>query len=421
MKILWIVNTIFPYPAEQIGIKKSCFGGWLNSLANNLILNKEIELAVATTYKGKKMKKYFDGRIIYYLIPGGETTKYNKKQEYYWKEIKKDFIPNLVHLHGTEFAHGLAFLNACPEVKSIVSIQGLIHRYQDVYLGNMDFKDIIKNITFRNIITRNSSIKQKKKFEKRGKIEKEIIKKANIILGRTIWDYANTKAINPNEQYYISNETLREKFYKNKWNIENIEKHTVFCSQASYPIKGGHYLIETINILKQKYHDIKLYIAGSNILDNSSLFSKLKRTGYAKYLKKLIKKYGLQENIIFTGLLTEEQMIQRLLKTNVFVLPSVIENSSNSLGEAMLLGMPCVATNTGGTMDILEHKKEGYLYPYTEPAMGAEYIARFFENKELSIEMGNNARKKALIRHNPEKNVEKIIEIYIKVIKGEIQ
>ena len=47
--------------------------------------------------------------------------------------------------------------------------------------------------------------------------------------------------------------------------------------------------------------------------------------------------------------------------------------------------MPCVASNTGGTMDILEHKKEGFLYTYTEPAILAEYISRYFENNELCL------------------------------------
>ena len=100
----------------------------------------------------------------------------------------------------------------------------------------------------------------------------------------------------------------------------------------------------------------------------------------------MIEKYELGKNIEFTGLLNENQMIERLLKTNVFILPSAIENSSNSLGEAMLLGLPCIASNTGGTMDILKHKEEGLLYPYTEPAILAEYIGRFFENDELCIE-----------------------------------
>lgn len=117
------------------------------------------------------------------------------------------------------------------------------------------------------------------------------------------------------------------------------------------------------------------------------------------------------------GLLDEEKIAERMLKSNVFVLPSVMENSSNSLGEAMLLGVPCVATNTGGTMDMLEHGKEGFLYPYTEPAVLAEYITQLFENNELCKEFGIKSRECALNRHNKENNVNEIIKVYKEMLK----
>lgn len=416
MNILWIINTIFPYPAKRLGVPKENFGGWLNGLAENIINNQEIELAIATTYSGSEVLEYKDSKITYFLIPGGTTLKYNVRQEEYWKKINEDFKPDLVHIHGTEYAHGLSFLNACPEVRNVVSIQGLVYRCAEVYFGNISSEIIKKNITFRDVIKQDNLFQQKKKFEQRGRNEIEIIKKANAILGRTTWDYANTNSINQNAKYYKSNETLRKTFYKKGWNIDNIERHTLFCSQASYPIKGFHYLIEAVDILKRQYPDIKLYVAGPNVIDDSSFMKKIKMTGYAKYLSKLIKKYNLQEQIMFTGLLNEEQMVEKLLSTHVFVLPSVIENSSNSLGEAMLIGMPCVASNTGGTMDILEHKKEGYVYPYTEPAMCAEYISKIFKNDELAKTFGQKARVTALERHNPEKNVKSVVEIYKKVI-----
>ena len=416
MRILWIVNTILPYPAKQLNMTKSSFGGWINGLANALKEKNEIELGIATVYNGKEIKKYYDGMITYYLIPGAPALKYDKNIEKYWKEINQEFKPDLVHLHGTEYAHGLAFMNACPQVKKITSIQGLTYRCADVFWGNIDYKLINKNITIRDVLRHDTLYSQKKKFEQRGKNEIEIIKKSDAILGRTTWDYANTRAININERYYCSNETLRESFYKHEWNISNIEEHTLFCSQAGYPIKGFHYLVQAMAILKQEFKDIKLYVTGYNIMNNNTIKSKILRSGYAKYISNLIKKYNLEENIVFTGILTEEEMVKRLLKSHVFVLPSTIENSSNSLGEAMLLGMPCVATNTGGTMDILEHKKEGFLYPYTEPAMCAEFISKIFKNDVLGIEMGKAARKTALQRHNPEKNVTKILEIYKDVI-----
>ena len=55
-KILWIVNTIFPFPAEKLGLKKTAFGGWLNSLSNAIKENDNFKLAVATTYTGKVLK-----------------------------------------------------------------------------------------------------------------------------------------------------------------------------------------------------------------------------------------------------------------------------------------------------------------------------------------------------------------------------
>lgn len=421
MKILWIVNTIFPYPAEKMYMKATPFGGWIKGLAEELKEMENINLSVATVYNGKNIKKLDDGSIVYYLIPGAPAIKYNVKLEKYWKKINEDCKPDLVHIHGTEFAHGLAFKNACPDVKCIVSIQGLVSVCSDVYNANISSKEIIKNITLRDIIKMDNIFQQKEKFRMRGKNEKELIRKADAILGRTTWDYANTIYINEAKKYYTLNETLRSEFYKYEWNINNIEKHSIFSSQASYPIKGLHYLLKAIAILKNKYPDIKLYIAGQNILENSTLKERMKRTGYAKYLTKLVKKYKLENHVVFTGILNEKQMIERLLKTNVFVLPSAIENSSNSLGEAMLLGMPCVASNTGGTMDMLEHKKEGFLYPYTEPAMCAKYIGTYFEDDGLCKMYGEEAKKVALKRHNRKNNTKKIIEIYNEIITQKVE
>ena len=412
MKILWIVNIIFPYPAKKLGMQENAFGGWLTGLLDGVLKCDDMEIAIATVYKGKDIKEFYDGKIRYYLLPGAPTTKYNKILEKYWKEINDRFKPDLVHIHGTEMTQGLAFQNACANAKSIVSIQGLVGEIGKVYYGGIPVKEIAKNITFRDIIKNDNIIQQKCRFIQRGENEKKSIKKAMAIIGRTTWDYANVKAINPNVLYYKANETLRSDFYNHVWNIKEMSKYTIFTSQASYPIKGLHFLLEAVAILKEKYQNVKLYVAGENITNRG-----IKLSGYGKYIQKLIKKYGLENNIEFTGILNSNQIVQRVLDTNVFVLPSAIENSSNSLGEAMLLGVPCVASNNGGTMDILEHKKEGFLYPYTEPAMLAEYIARYFENDDLCLKYGENARKKALETHDRTKNVEELIKIYKGVLE----
>lgn len=413
MKILWIVNTIFPYPAGQLKIEKCAFGGWLNGLANQLKEQEDIELGIATVYNGNEIKKYYNGKISYYLMPGAPALKYNSKLNKYCEIILDEFKPEILHIHGTEYAHGLSFINVCNDnVKKIVSIQGLTSCIGKVYLAGIQNKDIIKNITLRDILKNDNLFQQKNKFIKRGRIEKEVINKCDYIIGRTDWDHFNSKAINNNAKYYCLYETVRKEFYENEWDINKIERNSIYLSQGSYPIKGLHTLLETINLVKETYPNVKLYVSGNNIIKKDSIISKLKLTGYGKYINGLIKKYKLENNIQFTGILNEEEVIKRLLKTHIVIVPSIIENESNSLTEAHLLGVPTIAAFSGGMTDRIIHKESGFLYPFSEPAMCAEYILEYFNDDNLAKKYGQVARKKALERNNPKENQKRVLEIY---------
>ena len=105
-------------------------------------------------------------------------------------------------------------------------------------------------------------------------------------------------------------------------------------------------------------------------------------------------------------------MKKQYLETEVFVSPSVIENSPNSVGEAMLLGMPVVASNVGGVADMLEHNKEGYLYQADAPYLLAYYIVEFFENQDREKEFGQKAKIHAAKTHNKKENFQKLLQIY---------
>lgn len=415
MKILWIVNTIFPYPSKMLNLKKEVFGGWLNSLFEELIKNNDLQFSIVSSYSGNKLLKFEEKNAIYYLIPCKNKLKYNKNLEKYWKQIFIEFKPDIIHIHGTEYPLSLSCINAYPNYKYVVSIQGLATMCANVYYSNISIKDIIFNITLRDLIRFDTIINAKNKFKNRGKYEQKILKKCNYIIGRTTWDYSNTYNIAKKDKYLKCNESLREIFYSNIWNIKNINKHTIFISQASYPIKGFHIFLEALNILKNDFPDAKVIVAGNNILSCKNIKEKLKRTGYAKYLGKLIKKYNLSNNIIFTGLLDENNMCEQLLKANVFVQASSIENSPNSLGEAMLLGMPCVASYVGGTSDMLKDKEEGFLYPYTEYSMLAYYISKIFNDDKLAQKLGECARNHALITHDRKTNTETMLKIYKEV------
>ena len=419
MRILWIVNTIFPYPSKVLKIKETVFGGWLISLLEELVQSNEIKkIGIVSLYNGRDFKKIENGKEVYYLLPCKNINKYNNYIEKFMKDINSEFNPNLVHIHGSEYPHALAFLNACPNTLSVTSIQGLISicGQKNIYNAGISDKDLLKSITFRDILKRDLLINQYKKFLKRGKYEKEILSKSNYLIGRTTWDKKYSFELSNNNNYFKCNENLRKAFYNNSWNINNIERHSIFISQSTYPLKGFHRLLEICPILKEKYKDLKIYVAGANITKYDTFKDKIKLSGYGKYIRKLIKKNNLSDNVIFVGSLKEEEMVNRLLKSNLFLQTSSIENSSNSLGEAMLLGMPIVASNVGGTSSMIKNNEEGYLYPFTEKNMLASKIIDIFDNYKLAIKMGKEAQKHAMVTHDRKINTKRMIDIYKELI-----
>ena len=134
----------------------------------------------------------------------------------------------------------------------------------------------------------------------------------------------------------------------------------------------------------------------------------------------MIKRLHLERNVVFTGPLDEEKMCQRYLKSHVFVCPSSIENSPNSLGEAMVLGVPCVASDVGGVSDMLKHKDEGFVYQTDAPYMLAHYVCEIFENEDLALKFSKNAREHALTTHDRDANTRRLIEIYRDIICRDI-
>ena len=139
-------------------------------------------------------------------------------------------------------------------------------------------------------------------------------------------------------------------------------------------------------------------------------------TYYGKYIKKLIKDYKLEKSIIFTEPLDEKQMCERFLKSNIFVSASTIENESNSLSEAKMLGVPSVSSYVGGVIDRINHNEDGFFYQHDAPYMLAYYVCEIFSNKDIALKFSKKAREKAMKTHDRETNANRLIEIYRNIL-----
>ncbi len=419
MKILWITNILFPEAASLISGNKQlkASGGWMLGLANSLSEFPNIELSIATVSNIVSSLNIVKGKkVTYYTIPIGKgNIWYNNDYERFWKEIYSISNPDIVHIHGTEYSQGLAFINSCPNAKVVVSIQGLTSVCQKYYNDELSNLQIIKNISFRDIIRNDNLLLAKKRFKERGeKIELPTLRKVKHIIGRTIWDKAHAWAINPNAEYHFCNETLRDEFYTDRWEYDKCEKHTIFLSQAIYPIKGLHKVLEALPYVIQKYPDTKVRIAGINIVKSDTFKEKCSITGYGRIIRNIVKKNKLEKHIEFTGPLNAQEMKSTLLKSNVFICPSSIENSSNSLGEAQLLGVPCIASYVGGIPSMIPNDNCGKLYRFEDTEVLAFHIIKTFENSENF----DNTQMRAIAheRHNRKNNAICQISIYKDII-----
>ena len=391
MKVLWLINAPIPALCERAGLPVQVKEGWIEGLYNSLMAlvrekKQDFELAMAFPQfsRSETIEGELDGNSFYgFYKEEDKPYKYNKRLEERLKYIIEKAAPDVVHIAGTEYEHAAAMVRVFnkPE-KTVVSIQGLTSVYARHYMADLPI-NVRYGFTFRDLVKLDNLYFDRKKYYKRGAMEKETIRGAGHIIGRTDWDNICTRLINPEARYHYCSEILRKAFYDgSRWDMDECDSHTIFVSQGYYPIKGLHYMLEALSDIRKFYPDVRLRVAGGVSLNNAGLKNRLKQKNYQRYLAKLIEKYSLAECVEFLPPLKADEMKRMYLKSNVFVSPSSIENSPNSLGEAMMLGVPCVSSLVGGVGNMLINGAEGFTYQHDAPYMLAYYVMEIFRLQE---------------------------------------
>lgn len=411
-KILWLTNVPFPEFSALVNKAPSPYGGWLLNSSRFLSNQPGVTLSVAFPYSQAKEYNLIKGDSIDF-IPFHPISNNN-----IFIKILKDLNPDLVHIHGSEMVQSLFMVQACNKlgIKSVISIQGLVSVYKDHMYANLPFS-VVYGHTVRSIVFRDNVYGIKNKFTRQGHAEVEALKNIEHIIGRTTWDKACSSQINPKACYHFCNESLRPDFYKKSWSYDHSEPYSIFVSQGSSPIKGLHELLKALPIVLKSHPDTRVYVAGRNPIKDKTLKGRLSWSYYGKYLNRLISENDLKDSIVFCGELNELEMVNKMSSCRLFVLPSYIENSPNSLGEAMMLGTPCIAANVGGVPDMLIHMEEGILYDPSAYYMLAYHISYLFDNKDLCLKLSNAARKKARATHDVSKNTNQLLGIYQKILE----
>ena len=398
--------------------------GWIDSYIGLFSSDPDINLSVAyhTRYSDKFQRI---GNVDYYPVRDGLTydfkpfniiprylgKKENLKDIDNFKKVIDTVQPDIIHLFGNEWC-GVRILKDCT-FPVVLHIQGIVSIYkysflpngkslQDLYLNALKFPvKMIKHIAFPFLY---------KNFLYMSERELKMIPFLKYAFGRTDWDKRNIGLMAPNCKYFHINEILRDSFYTaKKWDINNINRNKIIIlstiSDSFY--KGIDIIFKTINVFKElSQQAIEWHIGG--VSENSES---------VKLYKKLLKH---KECVKFLGILSDKEIIRELQNATLYMHPSYIENSANSICEAQYIGTPVIATRVGGTSTILSDNKAGILVSPNDPYEIAAAILKISNDTEFASQLSKDEILISEKRHNKATIKTETIDAYKTIINETI-
>jgi glycosyltransferase involved in cell wall biosynthesis len=415
MKALWfITNLNYKQNDPYVGC------GWISSLLDKIILQENVEVALAFFSENvKTLTVHNEGRYSQFVIPSYTNRMdkivrnltftdylFNKREEILLSVIKQ-FNPDIIHVFGTECPFGL--LAAKTQIPVVVHIQGILNPYVKKWfpVGYNNFQ-MFWNTSFFKAIKLSGYWADFIRQKKLARREVEIFNVTRYFSGRTDWDRRLVGLMSQESKYYHCEEMLRPTFYNHQWRIhENSDKIQLISIINPNMYKGIETILETAKHLKtfSKYQ-IAWTIAG---VSHDSPLVKI----FTKKTKISPKDVGVE----FIGPTQETLLVNKMLDADLFIHPSHIDNSPNSLCEAMVLGMPIISSNVGGIQSLLSDKVEGLLVQDGETFGLAGAILELINNPSRSVSYGQAARQRAVERHNPNEIVNKQLFIYQDILK----
>ncbi len=157
----------------------------------------------------------------------------------------------------------------------------------------------------------------------------------------------------------------------------------IICVGRLIMRKGQHHLLRSFAQLRLSTHcPLRLTLAGTGDAD--------------AMLRSLADQLGLRDTVTFAGYVSRDDVPAIYRTADIFVLPSEFEGMSIALLEAMASGLPVVVTPTGGTEELVEEGKNGFIVPWAEVDTLAAVLHRLATDSELRERMGQHSRETAL-------------------------
>ena len=297
----------------------------------------------------------------------------------------------------------LATILGKTKIPIVVHLQGLLAPYDNAFFP-VDFNknSFIWPFSKNEWLIRNGYIFAKKYIHVRGNRERDLFKRVGYVMGRTDWDYEVSQLLAPDSQYFHVDEVMRPCFYEKagEWKKKHKNKLIITSTISQTIYKGLDLILKAAALLEEETDvDFEWQVVG--VAPNSK---------YVRFFEKSI--CMKTSRVKYLGVLNAEQLRDTLLDSDVYVHPSYIDNSPNSVCEAQLLGMPVIVTAVGGVPSLVEHKVSGLIVPANAPYELAYWLKYISENPNMAENIGHNATTIAQKRHDREEITKQLLLTY---------
>jgi glycosyltransferase involved in cell wall biosynthesis len=385
MRVAWLA----PYPVETLAPALSLARqvsshpcSWIVSLAEALARRADVELHLLTesqlVWKPQTVRQ---GNVTFHVVrdavpltnrgwppwlPWGAMTGFGGLVKRFG-QVLEQVRPEVVHAHGTEHSYALAGLRS--GFPCLVSIQGVVSRIAEV-------ADL-----------RHSTLRRR--------LEEQAVRGGKWFGCRTAFDTRFVRSLNPSARIFTLQEAMNPVYFRNQW--EPREEATLLFVGGLERFKGLGTLLEALAGLPAA----RLAVIGG---------------GDHRPWQAMCGRLGIAGRVEFLGFQTAEQIAARHRRAQVLVLCSQMENSPNALAEAMVSGMPVVATAVGGIPSLVDDGRSGRLVAPGDPKQLAAVLAELLADSGKRAALGREAQMVARQRHLPETVAEQTMRVYKEIL-----
>lgn len=188
---------------------------------------------------------------------------------------------------------------------------------------------------------------------------------------------------------------------RKKFGVTNDEILLVLISRITAE-KNMAFLMRAVSVVLERNKKVKFLVCGGG--------------DQIQVMQKLAKSKGVAQQVIFAGLVTNVERKNYFAAGDIFVYASKSETQGTVITEAMYSGLPIVAVNAPGIVDLVVENETGFLTKENEGAFSSA-VEKLVGNADLRRKFSENAKKIAQEKYTASVCAEKMLEVYEKTIK----